>query len=136
MANVSATFPRSFCAFASARVFPASVCSLLVSIGRVMRTRACGAAPAVCTTRADVKPKVSAPQYSKLTKKDLVRKFFGIRHPRKISTIGVRWDFSPLAFRRDRRIGGFAPRLVCRLARPRAGLDPGDCGNRDRVAGH
>jgi hypothetical protein len=68
MANVSATFPRSFCAFASLRVFPASVCRV----------------PALCAARAEVKLAMSAPQHNKRTKTGSVRKLIGIEYPCKI----------------------------------------------------
>ena len=69
MAKVSATFPRSFCAFASLRVFPASVCSL----------------PALSAARAEVKPAMSAPQHNKRIRKGSLRKLIGIEYPCKPS---------------------------------------------------
>src|ERR1017187_2321768 len=107
IANVSATFPRSFCAFASPRVFPASVCSLFGSIGCVMRTRAGAAVLALCATRAGVKPRVTAQQHNRHTKKDLARKHFDIRHPRKIRLIGIHSIFTPVGLRRGRLPFGY-----------------------------
>src|ERR1035441_5991952 len=54
-----------------------------------MRTGAGAAVLALCATRAGVKPRVTAQQHNRHTKKDLARKLFDIRHPRKIRLIGT-----------------------------------------------
>ncbi len=53
----------------------------------VTRTRAGGAFPALCASRADVKPIMSAQQHNRRIKKDLARKFFDIGDPRKVDCL-------------------------------------------------